>query len=58
MYFFNGKNHREDGPAMISKNAWYWYLNGKEYTVTDWNEITKFYTDEEMTFMKLKDMNE
>ena len=32
-WYFNGKLHREDGPAYEEANgSKEWYLNGKEYT--------------------------
>ena len=36
-WYFNGKRHREDGPAVdwVSGSK-YWYLNGIEYTEADW----------------------
>jgi hypothetical protein len=30
-WYLNGKLHREDGPAIITKNDMLWYLNGKRH---------------------------
>ena len=36
-WFFNGKLHREDGPAIEWANGYkIWYLNGTQYTETEW----------------------
>ena len=50
----SGKLHRIDGPAVIDRhgNKEWWYL-GKKYDVCRWNDITKFYNDEDVTMLKL-----
>lgn len=40
-YYFNGKLHNENGPAIyykVSKNG-YWFLNGKQYNVKSVDEL-------------------
>ena len=36
-WFKNGKNHREDGPAMeyVNGSKW-WWLNNEEYSEQEW----------------------
>ena len=46
---------REDGPAVEWDDGTFeWWFKGERYTLAEWNEITNFYTDEEMIIMNLK----
>ena len=55
-WYINGKWHREDGPAIEwSDGQKAWFLDGEEYSLERWNDITKFYTDEEIVLIKLRD---
>lgn len=51
-----GQRHREDGPAIIESDNGVirWYLRGTKYSITEWNKLTNFYTDEELVLLKLK----
>ena len=35
-----GKLHRIDGPAVINGDRLEWYVDGKEYTEAEFNELT------------------
>ena len=50
----DGKIHRDDGPAVITKDfEFYWAVNGEFYSFEDWCiELNK--SDEEITKLKLK----
>jgi hypothetical protein len=38
-WFINGERHREDGPACEGHGIEYWYVNGKEVTEEEHNEM-------------------
>ena len=41
-WYLNGKQHREDGPAIeCADGTKVWYLNGEELTEAQWREQTK-----------------
>ena len=54
-WWVNGQVHREDGPAVEEDNGhkeWWW--QDRKLDVCQWNEITKFYSDEDVTLLKLQ----
>lgn len=47
--------HRKDGPAVIEKDGTKrWYLWGKNYEVSAWNERTEYYSDKEVIELKFR----
>ena len=52
-WYIHGKMHREDGPAMITKDDTIFILDGEVYLFDEWCELTNK-TLEEITMLKLK----
>lgn len=54
-WYKDGKCHREDGPAVIhSDGKLEWHLHNEKFDVVTWNNITKFYDDDDLTLLKLE----
>jgi hypothetical protein len=54
-WYFNGKNHRVDGPAIIWYDGEYWwYINGKRYLNNKSFQEAASLSDEDMTAIILK----
>lgn len=50
---FNGDNHRLDGPAIIDKNAVYWYIAGEQYKFKQFCKVLNL-SNEDITIILLK----
>jgi hypothetical protein len=53
-YWLNGKVHRTDGPAVISKGRYKWWINDKIYISNKYFQEAAGITDEDMTAIILK----
>ena len=55
-WYADGIWHREDGPAIEWPDGRSdWFLHGEKYSLSEWNDITSYYSDEEIVLMKLRD---
>lgn len=52
-WFLNGEIHRDDGPAVLSNEGIYFYLNGNHISIRKFIEIKKI-AEEESSLMILK----
>lgn len=55
IYYYNGRVHRTDGPALVNKiaNKTEWWIHGREYSFEEWLKKVDI-GDESIVKLKLK----